>query len=230
MAIAPPFNPAGILPNTAVAPFAPVGRGNPGTGPGERPAETSFPPLDQPEITQATQLRTGRRDRSGEQRASDATDREAQSEISRLERQDREVRAHERAHQTAGGRYTSGAQLRYTQGPDGALYATGGDVTIDAAPVPGDAAASLIKAQIVRRAALAPVDPSPRDLRVAAEAARIEARARQELQQERAENPGSDDITRGLGPQSSFLQKLIELGVIDAPGKISPGSVLDTLA
>ncbi len=42
------------------------------------------------------------------------------SEISRLKARDAEVRAHEQAHQAAGGQYvTSGASYSYETGPEG---------------------------------------------------------------------------------------------------------------
>lgn len=223
----PPINPAAVFPNTAVAPFAPVGRGNPGTAPAERPTGTSFPPLDQPETTQGSQLNPRRPDAAGGSKTETSAE---QVEIRELKQRDQAVRAHERAHQSAGGQYVSAAQLRYTRGADGRLYASEGEVTINAAPIPGDAEATLIKAGIVRRAALAPVDPSAADLRVAAEAARIQARARSELQQQRSEDPDDGERTRDFSIQASFLQRLVELGVIDAPRQIRPGAVLDTLA
>lgn len=227
MPVAPPFNPAAVFPNTAVAPFTPISRGNPGTGPVERPAGTSFPPLDQPETTQGSQLRSGRRESVP---GGEAKTGIPQAEIRELKQRDQAIRAHERAHRSAGGQYVSAAHLRYTRGPDGNLYASEGEVAINAAPIPGDAEATLIKAGIVRRAALAPVDPSAADLRVAAEAARLEARARAELRQQSRQDAVEAQRAGENRIQASFLQRLVELGVIDAPEQIRPGAVLDTLA
>lgn len=101
-----------------------------------------------------------------------------------LQQRDREVRAHEQAHLGAAGRFAvSGANLDFQRGPDGRLYAVGGDVQIDASPVPGDPQATLEKAEILRRAALAPSNPSSQDRRVAAQASRMAAAARTEIQQ-----------------------------------------------
>ncbi len=108
-----------------------------------------------------------------------------EARLRHLRRRDREVRAHENAHRAAGGRFVRGGHMDTEQGPDGRLYATGGDVRIDAAPIPGDAAATLEKAVVVRRAALAPADPSPQDRNVAARAARMAAQARAELARQR---------------------------------------------
>lgn len=107
-------------------------------------------------------------------------------ELRQLQERDREVRAHEQAHKAAGGRYIiSGASFQYEQGPDGRNYAVGGEVSIDTAPVSGDPQATLAKMETVRRAALAPADPSPQDRAVASQAAQEAAKARQEIAQER---------------------------------------------
>jgi len=119
--------------------------------------------------------------------AGELTQVEAQ-EVRKLEARDRKVRAHEQAHLAAAGPYArSGARYEYQEGPDRRRYAVGGEVSIDASPVPGDARATIRKAQIVRRAALAPAEPSPQDRRVAAEASAMENRARQEVSRERIE-------------------------------------------
>ena len=62
---------------------------------------------------------------------------------------------------------------------------SGGEVSIDTSPIPGDPEATIAKAQQIRRAANAPAEPSPQDRRVAAEASLMEADARAELRQER---------------------------------------------
>ena len=107
---------------------------------------------------------------------------EDQAEVKRLQERDREVRAHEQAHIAAGGRYVQGAaQFEYETGPDGRQYAVGGEVGVDASEVQDDSQATIQKAQVIRRAALAPAHPSGQDHRVAAAASRMEAKARQEL-------------------------------------------------
>lgn len=93
------------------------------------------------------------------------------------------MRRHEQAHASAGGVYAGAPQYDFTTGPDGGRYAIGGEVSIDTAPVPGDPQATLEKAQTVRRAALAPAEPSEQDRRVAAEASQMAAQARVELLQ-----------------------------------------------
>lgn len=99
---------------------------------------------------------------------------EQRRQIQDLARIDQEVRAHEAAHLRAGaGVVTSGAQFSYTYGPDGKQYAVAGEVGIDTSPErkPED---NIDKGQRIQIAALAPADPSPQDVRVAAIGSRIE--------------------------------------------------------
>ncbi len=108
-----------------------------------------------------------------------------QAEVENLEKRDREVRQHEQAHVAAGGQYVGGGiHYEYENGPDGSRYAVGGHVSIDTAAVKEDPGATIQKAQTIRRAALAPANPSPQDRQVAAAASQMETRARQDLMQE----------------------------------------------
>lgn len=107
--------------------------------------------------------------------------RVTQTELRELSSRDREVRTHEQAHKAVGGQYAGAISYSYERGPDGRLYAVGGSVSIDTAPVPGDPQATLQKLQQVQRAALAPAQPSPQDLAVASQAAQAMAVARAEL-------------------------------------------------
>lgn len=54
-----------------------------------------------------------------------------QSEVEQLKARDTEVRAHEQAHQSAGGSYAGSPQYEYKTGPDGNKYVTDGHVNID---------------------------------------------------------------------------------------------------
>ena len=112
---------------------------------------------------------------------------EERSRLRSLAQTDREVRAHEAAHKAAAGQYArSGAKLEYERGPDGRLYATGGEVDIDTS-VPDDPQEALLKAQTILRAALAPANPSAQDRAVAAEAAQMANDARAKILSERTE-------------------------------------------
>lgn len=103
--------------------------------------------------------------------------------IQELAARDREVRTHERAHAAVGGQYAGAPTYTYQRGPDGVNYAIGGEVKISTSKIPGDPQATIDKAQQVRRAALAPAEPSPQDRRVAASASQMEMEAKQELVQ-----------------------------------------------
>ncbi|MBC8211620.1 MAG: hypothetical protein H8E21_11195 [Gammaproteobacteria bacterium] len=105
-----------------------------------------------------------------------------QRELQKLKNRDTEVRAHELAHVAVGSRYiTSGAQFQYQKGSDGRLYAVAGEVSIDTSPVPDDPRATLMKAQVIARAAMAPAVPSAQDRAVAAQASAMIQQARAEL-------------------------------------------------
>ncbi len=110
---------------------------------------------------------------------------EEQKQVADLESRDREVRTHEMAHMMVGGNLVrKGASYQYQTGPDGQRYAVGGEVSIDSSAVEGDPAATIRKMEQVKRAALAPAEPSGQDRAVASAAAQTEAAARQELLQQ----------------------------------------------
>ena len=104
-----------------------------------------------------------------------------QMDIQQLSARDREVRAHERAHAAVGGQYASAPTYQYERGPDGINYAVAGEVSISTGAVAGNPQATIEKAQVIRRAALAPAEPSPQDRQVAAEATKMELDARAQL-------------------------------------------------
>ncbi len=116
-----------------------------------------------------------------------------QRQVDDLKRRDAEVKAHERAHIAAGGPYVSGgANYEYEKGPDNQNYAVGGEVSIDVS-AENTPEATIRKMHVVKRAALAPRDPSGQDRSVAAQAAQAEARARIELQKERSAEADEKD-------------------------------------
>lgn len=113
---------------------------------------------------------------------------EEQNQIAALKSRDQEVRTHEMAHMMVGGNLVrKGASYQYQTGPDGQRYAVGGEVSIDSSAVNGDPAATIRKMEQVKRAALAPAEPSSQDRAVASAAAQTEAAARQELMQQTTE-------------------------------------------
>ena len=106
--------------------------------------------------------------------------------INELAARDREVRAHEQAHAAVGGQYAGAPKYQFERGPDGVSYAVAGEVSIDVGRA-GTPQATIDKAQTVRRAALAPAEPSPQDRRVAAQATQLEAEARRDMRIEQVE-------------------------------------------
>lgn len=107
---------------------------------------------------------------------------EEQKQIDELKSRDREVKTHEQAHIAAGGSYVlGGASYDYQTGPDGKQYAVGGSVNIDTSPVKGNPEATIAKAQVVIKAALAPAEPSGQDQKVASAARQMMSEARKEL-------------------------------------------------
>ncbi|MFA7555372.1 MAG: putative metalloprotease CJM1_0395 family protein [Spongiibacteraceae bacterium] len=127
-----------------------------------------------------------------------------QQQIRILAARDREVRAHEQAHAAVGGQHAGATDYTFERGPDGVNYAIGGEVPIN---LPGgtkaDPEAVLAAANQVRRAALAPADPSAQDRSVAAQASQIAAEARIELvvqqQQEQIARSQADAVADQAG-------------------------------
>lgn len=109
--------------------------------------------------------------------------------VEKLERRDQEVRVHEQQHKSSAGLAGGGIQYDYEVGPDGRTYAVGGKVKVDLSKE-ATPEATLQKAKQIRRAALAPADPSLKDREAASKANRLEAEARRELEFERREEAG----------------------------------------
>lgn len=145
---------------------------------------------------QATPL-TGRKDGEGPDGLTEAE----RKEVQKLKQRDREVRAHEAAHKAAGGSLAGAPTFQTVQGPDGRRYAVSGEVKIDTSPVPNNPEATIRKMEIVRRAALAPSQPSAQDRQVAADAAAKIQQARIEKREqdaeEREEVEGTDETKPG---------------------------------
>ncbi|MDA3907929.1 MAG: putative metalloprotease CJM1_0395 family protein [Sulfurimonas sp.] len=102
-----------------------------------------------------------------------------------LQSRDTEVRAHESAHQS-GGASTGAASYTYQQGPDGKMYAIGGEVSVSfqSGSTPQE---TIANAQAVIASALAPADPSGQDLAVASSAMVMMMKAQQQVAREAQE-------------------------------------------
>lgn len=148
---------------------------------------TGFSSVTSSYATSRQNLTAEAQDKQGQERAPEnvsakSLEAEQQKEVQALKDRDREVRAHEQAHlSAAGGIAVSGAKFKFVTGPDGQRYAVGGEVGIDTSAVPGDPEATLRKAETIRRAAMAPAQPSGQDYSIASKAAAMANRARLEL-------------------------------------------------
>ncbi len=121
---------------------------------------------------------------------------EEQKQVDKLKSRDREVKTHEQAHIAAGGSYVKGgASYDYQTGPDGKQYAVGGSVNIDTSPVADDPEATIAKAQVVIKAALAPAEPSSQDQKVASAARQMMNDARKEFNSQKNTEISSEENT-----------------------------------
>ena len=139
---------------------------------------------------------------------------EAQKEqVIKLQQRDTHVRAHEAAHLAAGGSVVSGgASYTYQKGPDGKMYAIGGEVPIHVTKgnTPKE---TLAIARQLRATALAPSDPSPQDLKVAASASMMEAKALQEIAQEKLK-----EMRNGYNSHSNIINYEKNSKILDIKG------------
>lgn len=175
-----------------------LARGVMASEPTIREPEPAARPVASPEAGDARQTGLGEPDATSETTKSEAVEQDGASGqgasdpfaftpeelrlVQKLSQRDLEVRTHEQAHVAAGGQYvTSGPSYDYQTGPDGRRYAIGGEVGIDTSPIPGDPEATVEKARVLIRAALAPAEPSSQDQRVAASARSMEVEASSEL-------------------------------------------------
>jgi len=104
-----------------------------------------------------------------------------QKKIDQLKKRDLEVKNHERAHASIGGRYAGAPHYQYETGPNGTRYATDGEVAIDLTEVNNDPQATIDKMKQVYRAALAPREPSSADRGIASQAQQSITNARSDL-------------------------------------------------
>ncbi len=132
--------------------------------------------------------------------------KDQERQVTELKQRDAHVRAHEAAHQAAGGELTGPATFSYELGPDGRSYAVGGGVPI-AARTGRTPEETIAIARKVRAAALAPADPSAADLAAAATATQLEIRAQQQKRAEQQQARGQDPA-RG-GPQAGTLERMV---------------------
>ena len=118
--------------------------------------------------------------------SSDELSEDEERLVKDLQSRDSEVRAHEAAHQAAGGGMTGAATYTYQQGPDGKMYAIGGEVSISMSTgsTPQE---TIANARKIVASAMAPGNPSPQDYSVAASARVMEMKAQQQLAKQQQE-------------------------------------------
>lgn len=125
-----------------------------------------------------------------------------QKQIDELKKTDRQVRAHEQAHlAAAGGIAMGGATFSYRRGPDGQQYAVGGEVRIDVSPgkTPEE---TILKAERIKAAALAPADPSGQDRSVASQASQMASDAQIELTKAKLDKSAGKDSEASAAPSA----------------------------
>ena len=125
---------------------------------------------------------------------------ERDAAIQELRDTEREVIAHEAAHQAAAGRFGGPVSYTRTTGPDGKSYITGGQVPIHF--VTGSTPEETLRnMEQIQRAALAPGDPSGQDIRVAARAAAAASKAQSEIAQDGKKRAGEASASEAQAPE-----------------------------
>lgn len=219
--------------SSRTAPVATDGNpGQSGVRPGQDKAESGRPANENQRASESGERRNPRGE-PGEQGLSE----EELRTLTDLKARDREVRAHESAHQAVGGQYAGSISYVYERGPDGAQYAVGGEVSIDVSPVAGDPQATIEKMRVVRSAALAPAQPSGQDRAVAAEAMQQMLQAQSELAMEgqqgsrSAGEAGSDEESSGASRAGSDgTNTYQQVSMLEADSSRSRTPVLDAIA
>ncbi|KOS66487.1 hypothetical protein AEA09_17225 [Lysinibacillus contaminans] len=182
-----------------------------------------FQPKKNPALIELENLLFGHKDHDlyekHKEESKEVTHQE-QATIREMQQTEKSVRAHEQAHKAVGGDVTGPISYTHTTGPEGERYITGGEVSITAGAGSTEEETLQILEK-VRSAALAPVDPSPQDLRVAASAG-------EQIQQVQAKLNGTEiEETNDLDEEPAFVREPIEIKV---PERFSKELKLDPFA
>ena len=129
--------------------------------------------------------------------------------VKNLSSRDSEVRAHEAAHQAAAGSLAGAASYTYQQGPDGKMYAIGGEVSIST-PSGSSPEEALKNARTVAASALAAGDPSPQDFSVASSARVVEMKALQSIAKKAQDELDGNSAYKEASSNSSNMQSTKE--------------------
>jgi|GEM_PF-1114383 len=107
--------------------------------------------------------------------------------LDELKKRDKEVKNHEAAHTGNPELQTIGTpSYSYVLGPDGKMYAVGGEVTISTGRI-SDPQDALRKAAALKKASLSSDNPSSADLAAASSASQMETEALQQIKKD--DNP-----------------------------------------
>lgn len=191
-------------PGSVLKPVAEVAKSNTSTSTSET-FKNQVSTNNSPEPTEQDQPQQSRQQL--EKRLEAQQQQVEQQQIQQLAARDREVRNHERAHAAVGGSYAGAPRYQYERGPDGINYAVAGEVSISTGGVSGDPQATIEKAQVIRRAALAPAEPSAQDRKVAAQATQMEAEARVELTNIQREEKLAEQEAKSVEQESAPVEQ-----------------------
>ncbi len=133
-----------------------------------------------------------------QKKATDELSPDEERLVKDLQARDAEVKTHEAAHQAAGAGLTGAASYTYQQGPDGKMYAIGGEVSISMQT--GSTPEETIRnARKIAAAAMAPASPSGQDNAVASSAKMMEIKAQQQIQKEEQEKTLGEEVYASQG-------------------------------
>ncbi|WP_335924247.1 putative metalloprotease CJM1_0395 family protein [Shewanella indica] len=152
----------------------------------------------EPNTTSAAEPKPDEAQQKQQQNRESREQQALEREIDSLMKRDTQVRSHEQAHAAVGGIHAGQPAFEFEKGPDGKRYAVEGEVQIDVSVVNGDPLATMAKMKQVYAAAMAPVDPSMADIRVAAEAMRKYNQAREEAGTQRLAAAPKPELSQNL--------------------------------
>lgn len=152
-------------------------------------------------------------DKKTQEKSTDELSADEERVVKNLQARDTEVKAHEAAHQAAGGGMAGVASYTYEQGPDGKMYAIGGEVSISTkgGSTPEEA---VRNARQVAAAAMAPASPSPQDYSVASSARVMEMKALQQITKQQQEEISGKETYKNEADKSEIKNNS---GEIDIP-------------
>ena len=111
------------------------------------------------------------------------------NERKQLELSQTQIQRHIESHRAVTTQHSSPPNYQY-QPLDGALYIVSGDVVFDTSAEPNNPQATLKKAQLIRMASMAPIDPSLQDRNASQQAMMMVTQAKGEINTVSAESLG----------------------------------------